>query len=259
VVTNNTCVDNFSGWGVTIVDALDTAIIMNVTGIVAAQLAHIAGTDFTVVENFKEVNGFETTIRYLGGLISAYDLLHSDIVEPGTYDEDHVEALLTQAVTLAGKLNFRFDTPSGLPTDSIDFFTNTGSSSDFISPLDNKTYESSNTAVCGSFMLEYYRLSDLTGDDIYRTFADNAVKILSGPILGSKLSKYIGLVGSEVDLETGRYLQSDYGWGAGIDSFYEVRSRCDVTPHTDSNSTSSNHTSMASSHMWMALSSGLLR
>lgn len=31
-----------------------------------------------------------------------------------------------------------------------------------------------------------------------------------------------GLVGSEMDTETGKYLTFDYGWKAGIDSFLEV-------------------------------------
>ncbi|KAK5943210.1 hypothetical protein PMZ80_004216 [Knufia obscura] len=221
IVTNDTCINNYNGWGVTIVDALDTAIIMNLTGIVSASLAHIAAVDFTTVKTFKNVNGFETTIRYLGGLLSAYDLINSDLVEDGTYDADHVDALLTQAVTLAGKLNFRFDSPSGLPTDSVDFFTNTGVSNIFVSPLDNTTYDSSNTAVCGSFTLEYYRLSDLTGDDTYRRIADNAVEKLTNLSSAAETSLYPGLVGSQVDLDSGRYLQSDYGWGANIDSFYE--------------------------------------
>lgn len=33
---------------------------------------------------------------------------------------------------------------------------------------------------------------------------------------------YPGLIGSELDIETGNYLTYDFGWKAGIDSFLEV-------------------------------------
>lgn len=47
LVLSNTCADDIFGWGATIVDGIDTAIIMNLTDIVEQQLAHIAATDFT--------------------------------------------------------------------------------------------------------------------------------------------------------------------------------------------------------------------
>lgn len=31
-----------------------------------------------------------------------------------------------------------------------------------------------------------------------------------------------GLIGSELDIDTGNYLTYDFGWHAGIDSFFEV-------------------------------------
>jgi hypothetical protein len=42
---------------------------------------------------------------------------------------------------------------------------------------------------------------------------------------------WAGLVGSELDVDTGNYLTSDFGWNAGIDSFLEVG-----TPNTPSKS-----------------------
>lgn len=46
-ILDNTCVDDLFGWGATIVDGVDTAIVMNLTAIASKQLAHIAQTDFT--------------------------------------------------------------------------------------------------------------------------------------------------------------------------------------------------------------------
>lgn len=44
---NNTCTNDLFGWGASIVDGIDTAIIMNLTDIVGTQLAFIAQTDYT--------------------------------------------------------------------------------------------------------------------------------------------------------------------------------------------------------------------
>ena len=48
-VLDNTCEDDIFGWGATIVDGIDTAIVMNLTDIVADQLAFIASVDFRCV------------------------------------------------------------------------------------------------------------------------------------------------------------------------------------------------------------------
>jgi mannosyl-oligosaccharide alpha-1,2-mannosidase len=62
-----------NGWGATAVDALGTAILMEDQEAVDQIL------DFIPTINFKKssttVDLFETTIRYLGGMLSAYDLL----------------------------------------------------------------------------------------------------------------------------------------------------------------------------------------
>jgi mannosyl-oligosaccharide alpha-1,2-mannosidase len=44
---NNSCVNDLFGWGASIVDGIDTAIIMNLTDIVGTQLEFIAQTDYT--------------------------------------------------------------------------------------------------------------------------------------------------------------------------------------------------------------------
>ena len=55
----------------TVVDALDTAIVMNSLKIVQPMLDHIAKIDFTTTaEKDYSISFFETNIRYLGGLLS---------------------------------------------------------------------------------------------------------------------------------------------------------------------------------------------
>jgi len=66
---------NRNGWGASAIDALSTAIIMQNATIVNEILAHVPEINFGVSYNDEAVSLFETTIRYLGGMLSAYDLL----------------------------------------------------------------------------------------------------------------------------------------------------------------------------------------
>lgn len=116
-------------------------------------------------------------------MLSSYDLLTSGYVPEGTYNADHVNALLSQAKTLGDNLKVQFDTPTGLPTAYINFTTNTAVNGQFTNPLNNVTYNATNTAVAGTLVLEFYRLSDLTGDDSFR-------ELVSRPLLYFKSNEY---------------------------------------------------------------------
>jgi mannosyl-oligosaccharide alpha-1,2-mannosidase len=73
-----------NGWGATIVDSLSTLLLMNLTSEYSLARTHVRQIDFTLVQNEQSLYNkdgeptnvpvFETIIRYLGGLISAYDL-----------------------------------------------------------------------------------------------------------------------------------------------------------------------------------------
>lgn len=64
---------NRNGWGATAVESLSTAIVMEIPEIVDQIMDFIPTIDFHKTNT--PVNLFETTIRYLGGMLSAYDLL----------------------------------------------------------------------------------------------------------------------------------------------------------------------------------------
>jgi mannosyl-oligosaccharide alpha-1,2-mannosidase len=80
--------NGFNGWGATIVDSLSTLLLLNLTDEYSLARTHIRQIDFTMVLGEKSVYGqlkdsrtvpvFETIIRYLGGLLSAYDLSGGD-------------------------------------------------------------------------------------------------------------------------------------------------------------------------------------
>ncbi|EGZ69757.1 seven-hairpin glycosidase [Neurospora tetrasperma FGSC 2509] len=67
--------DQFSGWAATLIDSLDTLWIMGLRREFDEAVDAVADIDFgTVKEGSGRVNTFETNIRYLGGLLGAYDL-----------------------------------------------------------------------------------------------------------------------------------------------------------------------------------------
>ena len=59
-----------NGWGATAIDALSTAIIMEKWDVVEQILDFVPKIDFDRSNTANDISLFETTIRYLGGLIS---------------------------------------------------------------------------------------------------------------------------------------------------------------------------------------------
>ncbi|KAJ5908209.1 mannosyl-oligosaccharide alpha-1-2-mannosidase 1B [Penicillium taxi] len=238
-VTHNSTNDLF-GWGATIVDGIDTAIVMGLTDIVEQQLKQIAAVDFTYAprqtpgKSSSVVAFFDVNIRYIGGyvdrittclrilcsddlysLLSAYDLINSGQF-PNPYDKDLVETLLSQAKSLATAITPVFDTVTGLPGGNLNFTTQKIVQS--TTTVNGKTYNSTNTAQAGTMILEYYRLSDLTGDESFRQQAQKAEEYLINP---SPSPAFPGLIGTELDTDTGNFITFDGGWEAGVDSFIE--------------------------------------
>lgn len=194
------------GWGLIIIDGIDTAIVMGLKDIVDRQLGWIATQDFNQTDD-PQIDGFDTTIRLIGGLLSAYDLIQSGLVpHADEYNRTQVKALLNGARTLADFISPLFDTDTGLPY----FWLNTTTRTGFPGP--------GNTAVDGTIILEYHRLSDLTHDDSYRQMADKAESYLLNP---QPPPVYPGLVGSNVDMNTGMFTNENAGWQSGVDSFFE--------------------------------------
>ncbi|KAL2257758.1 hypothetical protein VTK26DRAFT_9219 [Humicola hyalothermophila] len=65
---SNSFLDDRNGWGASAVDALSTALIMENWDVVDQILEYIPTINFDTTTT--EVSLFETTIRYLGGLLS---------------------------------------------------------------------------------------------------------------------------------------------------------------------------------------------
>lgn len=93
----------FCGWGATLVDTLDTLWMMELKDDFEEAVDAVKEIDFTTSAR-NDIPLFETVIRYLGGLVAAYD------ISGGTY-----KVLLDKAVELADILMGAFDTPNRMP------------------------------------------------------------------------------------------------------------------------------------------------
>ncbi len=137
--------NTFGGWSATLIDTLDTLWIVGLKNDFEMALRDVANIDFTTTEE-GTLNVFETTIRYLGGLLSAYD------ISDGKYP-----ILLEKASELGEMLYAAFDTPNRMPVTRWDWR----------SSAMGKSQEADVTvlvAELGSLTLEFTRLSQLTGD-----------------------------------------------------------------------------------------------
>ncbi|KAL4920325.1 glycosyl hydrolase family 47-domain-containing protein [Aspergillus aurantiobrunneus] len=140
--------DPFNGWGATLVDSLDTLWIMDLKQEFSMAVDYIKKIDFTISTK-KEIPVFETTIRYLGGMLGAYDV-----------SGHKFDVLLEKSVELANVLMSAFDTPNRMPTLSYKW------SPQYASELrrgDSKAI----LAEIGSLSLEFTRLAQLTKDNKY--------------------------------------------------------------------------------------------
>ncbi|CAK3994017.1 glycoside hydrolase family 47 [Lecanosticta acicola] len=213
---NNSHSDSRNGWGLLMIDALDTAIIMEQQDIVNIILKFVPTIDFTKNNakgeyDAKTTSLFETNIRYLGGLLSSYDLLKGPFSHMASNDQD-VDVLLRQATVLADTLKFAFDTPTGIPVNIVYIDNQTFSNS---SRMTDGVY-TAGLAELGTLVLEWQHLSDLTGDPSYGHLAQRA----ESHWFQSK-EIWPGLTGGNFSVSTGEILDSYGGWTSGNDSAYE--------------------------------------
>ncbi len=143
------------------------------------------------------VQNFEITIRELGGLLSAYQM---------TGDK----RLLDLADDLGRRLLPVFDSATGLPYRFVNL--KTGKTRDPIS----------NPAETGTLLIEFGTLSKLTGKPVYYEKAKRAL------VETYKRRSPIGLVGENINVETGKWTNTDSHLSGGIDSYYEYLIKCSI-------------------------------
>jgi mannosidase alpha-like ER degradation enhancer 2 len=170
------------------VDALDTMILMGLKD-EADKTREFIAKNLSFDQDI-EVKNFEITIRVLGGLLSSYQL---------TGDE----RLLDLADNLGNRLLPVFNSPTGMPYMYVNLKTGKTRGAE------------SNPAEIGTLLLEFGTLSKLSGKSIYYDKAKRAVTELY-----SRRSA-LGLVGSTINVETGKWIDTTSHISGGIDSYYE--------------------------------------
>lgn len=183
--------DSRNGWGASIFDGLDTMLIMGLEEDYTRALEHIKSVNWSVSDSPSKT--FETNIRYLGGLLSAYDLRGDPI-------------LLERAIELADKVIMpAFNTPNHIPSAFVDVETGRPEKGNTIT-----------LAEFGSMQMELVRLSQLTGNEEYG---------LAGNYILEKMSKVPsrvpGLYPMIWDLDSFTPRSTYITISGGADSYYE--------------------------------------
>ena len=170
------------------VDTLDTLILLGLTE--ESNRAKSLITERLSFDRDVSVKNFEVTIRLLGGLLSSHQL---------TGDP----RLLSLATDLGRRLLPAFASPTGMPYMFVNLKTGKAAGA------------RSNPAEIGTLLLEFGTLSKLTGDPVFFERARRAETALF------ERRSPIGLVGEEIDVETGEWKSPASHIGGGIDSYYE--------------------------------------
>jgi mannosidase alpha-like ER degradation enhancer 2 len=175
------------------VDALDTLMLAGLAE--EARQARELITARLSFDHDMEVRVFEVTIRLLGGLLSGYELSSDD-------------RLLRLAEDLGRRLLPAFASPTGMPYQYVNLRSGKGRGA------------RSNPAEVGTLLLELGTLSRHTKNPVYGERAKRALRALYAR------RSPLGLVGQELDVETGRWTNPASHVGGAIDSYYEYLLKC---------------------------------
>ncbi|KAF2831989.1 mannosyl-oligosaccharide 1,2-alpha-mannosidase [Ophiobolus disseminans] len=194
-----------NGMGWIIVDALDTLMLMNLT----QELNHAREWVSTTLDYNKkqDVNTFETTIRMLGGLLSAHYLQETlpGMKPINPKDED---LFLEKADDLADRVMGAFDSPSGVPWASFILQDGKGEAS-------HADGGASSTAEATTLQLELKYLAYLTGEAHYWEKAEKVMQVVDNN--GAK----DGLLPIFIYADRGTFRGTEIRLGSRGDSYYE--------------------------------------
>lgn len=199
-----------TGMGWIIVDALDTMILMNLT----SRLSHAREwmSKSLTYDQDQEVNTFETTIRMIGGLLSAH-YLSTEFPEMAPLADDDEGAAgedlyLEKAKDLADRAIGAFDSASGVPYASFNMKTTKGIPS-------HADGGASSTAEAATLQLEMKYLSKLTGETFYWEKAEKVIKVIDDNGMED------GLVPIYIYADQGNFRGQNIRLGSRGDSYYE--------------------------------------
>ncbi|KAK8869481.1 hypothetical protein IAR55_000046 [Kwoniella newhampshirensis] len=214
--------DPFNNWGATIVDSLDTILLMGLSDeynlcrphVNQLKFEWVTGRDWSQGYVSDDVEGkgevyamqrdrtvglavFETGIRYLGGLLGAYDLSGDKL-------------LLDRAVDLAEVLSTAFNTPSGLPAGRMDPGTK-----------DVIRLSTVSIAEVGSMSLELIRLAQVTKDRKWFDLAQRGMDYLNERVIPRGVHKPLIPMWFQPDAPLTQTMIGGITFGGLADSYYE--------------------------------------
>ncbi|ETS80045.1 hypothetical protein PFICI_07574 [Pestalotiopsis fici W106-1] len=191
----------FGGWAATLVDSLDTLWIMGLETDFNLAVKACDSIDFTTTLT-KDINVFETTIRYLGGFLAAYEL-----------SGRQYPVLLSKAQEVGDLLMGAFDTPNRMPVSRWDWRK-------YVQGIEQKAPLSMLVSEIGSFTLEFAKLSELTGNMIYH---DAAQRISDQIELGQSNTHLPGMWPVVIDASKSpiEFTGDTFTLGGMSDSLYE--------------------------------------
>ncbi|KAI0396164.1 glycoside hydrolase family 47 protein [Xylariaceae sp. FL0594] len=140
--------DPFGGWAATLVDSLDTLWLLELKDEFDKAVKACDEIDFSTTQS-RDINVFETTIRYLGGFLAAYEL-----------SEKQYPSLLNKSTELANLLMTAFDTPNRMPISRFNW-------REYMKGSPQRAPATTLLAEIGSLSLEMTKMSQLTGDMQY--------------------------------------------------------------------------------------------
>eukprot|EP01064_Diplonema_japonicum_P027739 TRINITY_DN4087_c3_g1_i1.p1 TRINITY_DN4087_c3_g1~~TRINITY_DN4087_c3_g1_i1.p1 ORF type:complete len:511 (+),score=73.93 TRINITY_DN4087_c3_g1_i1:104-1636(+) len=188
--------DEWGGWGITLVDSIDTMMLLGMDEEVAEARDFVKDIKWDAPSGGPQ-SVFETTIRHLGGLLGAYSLSDDPVY-------------LDKAKELADRLLIAFNTPSGAPHTRINMYQNEA----------NSPYTPC-LAEVGSVQLEFSYLSIVTGDNKYALAANRFFETLWDLRQSGSSPHPKGLWPLFFDIVKGEFDSDVYSIGGQGDSFYE--------------------------------------
>ncbi|CAR29100.1 hypothetical protein ZYGR_0Z00210 [Zygosaccharomyces rouxii] len=200
----NDVLGNFS---VTLVDSLTTLAVMNDRPKFAEMVKLIEDTFPNKFNIDSTVQVFETTIRIVGGLISAH-LYATDPSKKVYLGEEYKGSLLQLAKDMADRLLPSYLTLTGLPVPRINLRSK-------FDPISVESVSENNVAAMVSPIFEFTMLSYLTLDSKYADVTRYAMNKTWA------LRTELQLLPMSFNPQSGQCYTPISGVGASIDSFYE--------------------------------------
>lgn len=200
-----------AGMGGTIIDSMSTMILMglNESQQYKNALEHVRTTDFTMASTGNPVGTvslFELTIRYIGGLTSAFEM---------NGERDDERFLIDKAASLANELSHAWDWGTRVPYNRVNINEK--------HPEEEEELKDQGTACLaeiGTLTMEWDRLSHYTGNSTYKNLALNSLEAVF-----NSTAIFPGLWAQRINRRTEKPFRDYVTWGGGSDSMFEYFSK----------------------------------